>query len=393
MKQFPEPPAEHGSVTPAELKARIDAGEQVTIVDTRPPEAFERWQITGEHVTTLNLPHTAVHPDVDEERLSELPTDRRLTAVCAIGKSSAYVAGVLADRGHDVEQLEEGMEGWARLYERHELTDYSGPGRIWQYQRPSSGCLAHLVVSGGEAAVVDPLRAFADRYLEDTATAGVELNYAIDTHVHADHVSGLWTLTEAGVSGVVPEPAAERGVVDAAELSLLGDGDRLQVGDVSLEAVHTPGHTSGMTSFLVGGSVLLSGDGLFLESVARPDLETGDEGAPDAARQLYRSIHGQILTLPGETLVCPTHYARHTTRNTDDTYAATLSELRERLPALSRPEESFVEYVLSDMPPRPANFEAIIETNVGRREPDDEAAFELELGPNNCAATDTASSD
>jgi len=82
------------------------------------------------------------------------------------------------------------MNGWARIYEAVEVTRYDGPGTLLQYQRPSSGCLGYLLYDGGEAAVVDPLRAFTGRYLADADDLGVDLKYAIDTHVHADHISG-----------------------------------------------------------------------------------------------------------------------------------------------------------------------------------------------------------
>lgn len=384
--EFPPPPEPVESISPAELRQRIDAGEAVTLLDTRPTEKYERWHIGGESVTAYSIPFTAFQgEDIDEEILDRLPTDRTITAVCAIGKSSEYVAGVLAERGHDVEHLTDGMEGWARVYDAVEVTGYEGPGQVWQYQRPSSGCLGYLVVEGNEAAVVDPLRAFTERYLADASERGAALTYAIDTHVHADHVSGLGRLAEQGVEGVIPAPAAERGLVDADELRLLHDGDTLQVGTVSVEAVHAPGHTSGMTALSVGSELLLTGDTLFLESVGRPDLEADDEGVSAAAGQLYASLQA-LLTKPDTTLVCPGHHSETTDRAADGTYTARLGDVR-GLGVLSLSRDKFVETVLADMPPRPANDGDIVATNLGRQDPDDEAAFTLELGPNNCAAT------
>lgn len=386
--EFPPPPVPVSSVSPGALKRRIDAGETVTLLDTRPADQYERWQVTGESVTSFNVPHTAVEGGtVDDSLREQLPTDRRLTAVCAIGKSSEYVAGVLAAAGYEVEHLADGMEGWARLYEAVEVSRYTGPGRVWQYQRPSSGCLGYLLVADGEAAVVDPLRAFTGRYLADARERGAELSLAVDTHVHADHVSGLGGLVERGVTGVMPGPAADRGLVDPDRLTLLGDGDPLQVGGATVEAVHSPGHTTDMTALRVG-NLLMTGDGLFIESVARPDLEDGDEGAPDAARQLYDSLE-RLLALPDGTLICPGHHGPTTDRAADGSYTARLGTVRE-LDVLSLSREAFVTFVLEDMPPRPANYERIIATNLGKQEVDDDEAFTLELGPNNCAASASA---
>jgi glyoxylase-like metal-dependent hydrolase (beta-lactamase superfamily II) len=383
--EFPSPPEEVDTVRPSKLRRRIDNGEQVTLLDTRLPEAHEAWQISGDTVETLNAPYPAFQgAEVDSGVLDGIPSDRLVTAVCAIGKSSEYVAGVLAERGYEVEHLADGMEGWARVYDAVEVSRYDGPGRVWQYVRPSSGCLGYLIVDEGEAAVVDPLRAFATRYLTDAGERGAELKYAVDTHVHADHVSGVRRLVADGVEGVMPAPATDRGLVDPAELRLLSDGDTLRVGRVPVEAVHAPGHTSGMTALRVGEHLLLTGDGLFIESVARPDLEAGQE-TTSAARRLHASLD-DLLALPDETLVCPGHRGETTDPAPDGTYTARLGELRDR-EVLSLSREAFIETLHEDVPPRPANHEAIVATNLGQRHPDDDEAFELELGPNNCAAT------
>jgi glyoxylase-like metal-dependent hydrolase (beta-lactamase superfamily II) len=286
-----------------------------------------------------------------------------------------------------VVHLDEGMNGWARLYDLVEVEGYDGPGSVYQYQRPSSGCLAYLVVDGDEAAVIDPLRAFTDRYFTDAEEMGATLKYAVDTHIHADHISGVRELDDEGVRGVIPAAAVGRGVTYADVIETVADGDVLTVGDVDVEVVATPGHTTGMTSYLVGGSLLATGDGLFTESVARPDLEEGDEGAPEAARMLYESLQERVLTLPDETLIAGAHFSDAADPADDGTYTAPLGRLVERMDALTMDEEAFVDLILSDMPPRPGNYEEIIATNLGLETVDDDEAFELELGPNNCAAS------
>jgi glyoxylase-like metal-dependent hydrolase (beta-lactamase superfamily II) len=304
-------------VPAAELKARIDAGDAVTLLDVRMPSEYEEWRIDGEAVDSINVPYfELLDEEIDDDVLARIPDDRLVTVLCAKGGSSEFVGNTLAERGYDVEHLEEGMNGWARIYDAVEVERYKGAGTLLQYQRPSSGCLGYFVYDGGEAAVIDPLCAFADRYLEDADRLGVDLTYAIDTHVHADHISGVRTLIHEGVEGVLPEAAARRGVTDADEMTLAADGDEFRVGAVTIEAVSTPGHTSGMTSYLIDGSLLATGDGLFTESVARPDLEEGDEGAENAARQLYHSLQERVLTLPDETLIGGTHYSESATAPT-----------------------------------------------------------------------------
>ncbi|EMA40999.1 MBL fold metallo-hydrolase [Halobiforma nitratireducens] len=385
---FPTPDVPVDSVTPGELKARLDAAEAVTILDVRMENEYEEWRIDGDPVESINVPYFHfLDEDIDDDVLARVPDDRELTVLCAKGGASEYVAGTLDEHGYEVDHLEEGMNGWARIYEAVEVERYDGPGTVLQYQRPSSGCLGYFVYDDGEAAVIDPLWAFTDRYLEDANELGVDLQYAIDTHVHADHISGLRTLAAEGVEGVVPEAAVDRGVTYADEMLLAEDGDEFQVGDVTIETVSTPGHTSGMTSYLIGDALLATGDGLFVESVARPDLEEGDDGAPEAATQLYESLQERVLTQPDEVLIGGAHVSDAADPAEDGTYTAPVGQLVEEMDALTMDEDEFVELLLSDMPPRPANYEDIIATNLGRHEVDDEEAFELELGPNNCAAS------
>ena len=387
-EDFPTPDVPVDTVAPEALRDRIDSNENVFVLDARMSSEYEEWHIEGETVESVNVPYFEfLDEEIAEEALEQIPADRTVTVVCAKGGASEYVAGRLVERGYDVEHLEEGMNGWATIYDAVEVTGYEGRGTLLQYQRPSSGCLGYLLYDGDEAAVIDPLRAFADRYLEDAADLGVDLVYALDTHIHADHISGVRDLGAEGVEGVIPVAAVDRGVTYADGLTTAADGDAFTVGDATIEVVHTPGHTTGMTSYLVDDSFLATGDGLFVESVARPDLEEGDEGAPDAARQLYETIQERLLPLPEETLVGGAHFSDAAEPAADGTYTAPLGALVEEMDALTMDEDEFVDLILSDMPPRPANYEDIIATNLGQNAVDDDEAFTLELGPNNCAAS------
>jgi len=383
-EDYPDPPADHPSVSAAVLQEQLDAGEPVRLLDVRDRDAFERWHIDGPSVTTTRLPfpkvlQAKVTGDVDG-LLEDIAGEGPITVVCARGEASASAAGLLTDHEIDARNLTDGMEGWARLYEAPELP--CEEATVLQYQRPSSGCLSYLVVSDCEATVIDPLRAFTDRYVADADDA--TLRYAVDTHIHADHISGLRRLAdEHGVEPVLPARAAARGVrFDVTELS---EDSTLSVGSATLNVVPLPGHTTGMTGFPVG-SVLLAGDSVFLESVARPDLEAGADRAPELARTLYETLTQRLAALPDETLLAPGHYGETTDPSEGGAYTARLGELRERLPALSLDREAFVERICGDIPPRPANFERIVAINLGEETVDENTAFELELGPNNCAA-------
>ncbi|MFB6113902.1 MAG: MBL fold metallo-hydrolase [Halodesulfurarchaeum sp.] len=377
------------SMAPRTLKDRLDEGEPVTILDVRAESEFDEWHIDGPAADVHNIPYFEFIDGADAAPMDAIPTGDPVVVVCAKGQSSEFVAGLIEkETAQDAVNLADGMNGWADLYESREITRYDGSGTLLQYQRPSSGCLGYLLIEGESAAVIDPLRRFTDRYRDDADTRGADLEYALDTHIHADHISGVRTLADGDVEGVLPEATTERPVAFESAVTLLADGETMEVGDATIEAIHTPGHTTGMTSYLLDDSVLLTGDGLFVESVARPDLEKGDEGAPDAAGQLYDSIQERILTVDDDVVVAGGHASDTAETAEDGTYTATIGELTEEMEALSLSKDEFVDLVLSDMPPRPANYEDIIATNLGQQSIADDEAFRLELGPNNCATSE-----
>ena len=396
---YPEPDGEVDTLSPAALAARIRADETVSILDVRDRDEFDAWHVDGPGVTSRQTPYVKFVQAEIKGTVADLAPDlpEPIVVVCGEGKASAYVADLLATAGTEAANLAGGMDAWAELLVAAEVpTD--GPATVRQYQRPSSGCLGYLVESDGEAAVVDPLRAFTDRYVADAADLDATISYAVDTHVHADHVSGVRTVAERTDAEVVlPAGATDRDL--AFDARLVGDGETLTVGGASLRALGAPGHTHEMTAFVVGdaarnggetgtagGDVLLAGDSLFLRSVARPDLEDGVDGAPELAALLHRTLTERFAGLPDEVLVAPGHYDATTTAADSGAYAATLGDLRASLDPLSMDSDRFVDHVLSSMPPRPNNYQRIIATNLGRERVDDAEAFEMELGPNNCAA-------
>ncbi|MGB9952363.1 MBL fold metallo-hydrolase [Haloarcula marismortui] len=384
-EDYPDPPTDPPSLSATALQTKLDTGEPVRLLDVRDRDEYEQWRVRGETVTATQLPfakflQAKVTGEVNDI-VDEVAGSGPITVVCGRGEASAFVAGLLTEHDIEAQNLSDGMEGWARLYEAREIP--CDDATVLQYRRPSSGCLGYMVVSDDSAAVIDPLRAFTDRYIADATDRDASLTHAIDTHVHADHVSGVRRLAEeTDAKPMLSERAVARGVDD---MTAVADDESLQVGSATLEPRPLPGHTTGMTGFTIG-DVLLAGDSIFLNSVARPDLEAGADGARDLARDLHRTLTDRLSVLPDETLVAPGHYSESTMSANGGTFTASLGTLRSRLTGFEMDREAFVEYVCDDIPARPANFERIIAINLGAETADDDTAFELELGPNNCAA-------
>ncbi len=384
MDEYPDPEVPVESTEPAQLAARLARGEPVRLLDVRNRDEFDTWHIDGPTVTSTLVPYMrwlqADATDSVADRAADIAGEGPVIAVCGRGEASAYVAGLLSEAGVEARNLADGMRGWARVYE---AATVRGEPTVVQYRRPSSGCLGYLVASAGEAAVVDPLRAFTGRYLADADERGLDIVAVLETHVHADHVSGLRDLSGAAdAPRYLPDPAVERGVEFGVET--LADGDTVRVGEATVEAVALPGHTTGMLGFHVGG-VLLSGDSLLLDGVARPDLQDGPDPAA-LAGELHATLTDRLGRFDDATVLAPGHYEPAAAPAPDGTYTAPLGSVRDRLAVFGESAEAFVARVTATEPPQPANAGRIVAVNLGRAAAAGDEAFELELGPNNCAA-------
>jgi len=379
------------NITADRLAEKLDADEQFVLIDTRPEDSYEAWHAPGAE----NVPYD---PDdgMSEEELddvSALVDGRPVVAICGKGLTSTPFAFELDEHGYDdVSVVTGGMEEWSKLYEVVPIETASDDLVVRQVQRRAKGCLGYVVGSRAteEAVVVDATRQ-TDQFKVAAQDAGLSVTRVFDTHVHADHISGGPALAdEVGVPYHLGDAASERGV--EYEYEPLSDGDVVEVGDVEIEALHTPGHTSERTNYLVDGPLLLTGDTLFVDSGGRPDLQFGEADASRGAELLYDSLHETILDLPDDTTVLPGHLTvtsdgRYENGSPGDPLEARLGDLRADLDFLGLDREAFVERLTEDAPEKPPNYESVIAINTGRETVDDEGeATELELGPNNCAA-------
>ena len=242
------------------------------------------------------------------------------------------------------------------------------------------GCLSHasyLVgdTTTGQAAVIDPQRD-VDEYLADAETHGLSITHVLETHFHADFLSGHLELADrTGAAIVYGDFAAGR---TQFPIETHGDGDMIVLGDVVLEILETPGHTPESISIVIRpegpGSEpygVMTGDTLFIGDVGRPDLLAAiGFNADDLARQLYHSLHDKLLTLPDATKVFPAHGAGSACgKNLSTETVSTIGEQRETNYALApMTEEEFLEAVTQGQSVAPLYFLFAATKNRGSRE-------------------------
>ncbi len=176
-----------------------------------------------------------------------------------------------------------------------------------------TGCLAqgaYYIESEGEAVIIDPLRETAP-YVEKAKEAGATIKYVLETHFHADFVSGHVDLAKATGATIVYGPNANPGY----EAHIAKDDEEFKVGALTIRVLHTPGHTMESTTYLLLDEqgkehAIFSGDTLFLGDVGRPDLAVKtDLTEAELAAHLYDSLRNKIMTLPDEVIVYPGHGA------------------------------------------------------------------------------------
>jgi len=377
-------------ITPATLAELIDAGEQFALIDTRPEDSYEAWHVRDAE----NVPYDPEEGLSDDQlnAVNALVDGRPVVTICGKGLTSTPFAFELEEHSYDdLSVVTGGMEAWSTLYEVVPIDTRNDDLVVRQLQRRAKGCLGYVVGSkqAEEAVVVDVTRQ-TDQFKVAAQDAGLSITHVLDTHVHADHLSGSPTLAdEIGVPYHLGDAARKRGV--EYEYEPLSEGDVIEIGDVEIEALHTPGHTTEMLNYLVDGELLLTGDTLFLDSVGRTELQFGEDDASRGAELLYDSLHETILDLPDDTTVLPGHLSvasdgRYETGSPGDPLTARIGDLRATLDLLGLDREQFVERLAENAPEKPPNYERVIAINTGKDTVEEGEATELELGPNNCAA-------
>jgi hydroxyacylglutathione hydrolase len=240
-----------------------------------------------------------------------------------------------------------------------------------QLLNDESACASYLLgcKSRGQLAVVDPHADLVDQYIALAETQGVPIVAVFETHVQADHVSGLPELVaRTGATAYIPDGAG----VDF-DNHPLADAEIVHVGNTEFQAIATPGHAQAHHAYLVTDHartddpwMVLTGDALLVGDAGRPDLHAhGDRSVEEMARSVYRSLTERLLSLPDHLLLYPAHYSGSVCgRGLSGHPASTIGFERRHSQALQHDSQgAFVEALVRDIPPAPERQAEIVAMN------------------------------
>jgi glyoxylase-like metal-dependent hydrolase (beta-lactamase superfamily II)/rhodanese-related sulfurtransferase len=391
-------------IKPDDLKKRIDKGEDIFILDVRTPEEHKSWKVSYDRYQDSSvIPIDALS---SADSLKQIPKDKEIVTFCGHGNRSMTAAKTLSELGYNAKSIEGGLDGWNSVYDIAPIGDIDSSLRIWQIRRLSKGCMSYMIAStNDESAIVIDATCEIDNAISKIVNEnGLRITKLIDTHMHADHLSGATRLAKkygADVYISSLEGYNTKNGTEGMSIKSIRDGDIIQVGDeIVLEAIHTPGHTNGSMSFRLQNSInktktnssnntnkdnnhnnyIFTGDTLFVDGIGRPDLHNK---AQEFTLNLFNTYHQKILNLPDETLILPAHFGgifEH-----QKLISNTINSIKQEINLLSASEAEFIKFVTGNTSlPQPMNYEKIISINKNMTLCDTIEQKDIEAGPNSC---------
>jgi glyoxylase-like metal-dependent hydrolase (beta-lactamase superfamily II)/rhodanese-related sulfurtransferase len=389
---------------PTELKKKIDSGEDIFILDVRNPEEHDSWKVSYDRY--LDTPVIPMGDLSSPEILGQIPKDKQVVTFCVHGNRSMSAAKILAEKGYDARSIEGGLDGWNSVYDLAHIT-MDPPLDIWQIRRVSKGCMSYLIASPSEkkAVIIDPTCEIDNNAISNIISKNdLKVTAVIDTHMHADHLSGTTRMAQrygstVYLSSLEPYETKNRHHQHL-NLKLIEEGDKIPIEDqIFLEAIHTPGHTEGSLCLKLQVNevreetsnrhdsvrnddtliYLFTGDTLFVDGIGRPDLHNKVE---EFTHNLYDSYQRKILHLPEKTVILPAHYGGAFEHSRP--ILSTIKSSKDSMSLLSAPEDQFVSFMTSSIPPQPMNYEKILSINKDMISCDTVEQKDIEAGPNSC---------
>ena len=364
-------------ITAKELANSKD--KSMLILDIREQDAFKDWHIKGSENISVYNDIWSGNFDKVKGMLGKLPKDKKIVTVCNAGVTSQNASMLLESMGYETVILENGMMGWNELHQPVDVIDENDL-LLKQVIRVGKGCLSYFICSNStkECFIVDPSQ-FAEEYLNIIKENGLKIKGILETHVHADHLSGAKSLCELLKTKYYVSGKDFKAKIDFVDLDKL---DEIEIGKNKIKIIKSPGHTDGSVCFLVSSKAFLTGDTLFLEGVGRPDLGKEKEDAENGAKLLFSTLN-KIKNLDKDLAVLPAHFSDYAELPISKKLGSLIAD-NESLKINS--EEEFVDYILKNLQMTPPNYEQIKKINLNFMQLPRQMGEKLEFGPNRCAS-------
>jgi len=351
------------------LFKKLKKGEKPFMLDVRSVSVFQSWHIPGSE----NIPLTELFKEA-----VDLPQNREIITICNRGNSAGSAAQILSKKGYNVKILEKGLKGWSTIHEAVSVQPLVPSScKVYQIKRLGKGCLSYVITlsNSKSAMVIDPSH-HVDYYIDYFNQNNLAPVAIIDTHVHADHISGGRMLSQ--------QTSAPYFLPKKSKVSFLFRSLEDELTNIITENIHsinTPGHTKESVCVALEDSYLFTGDTLFIENVGRSDL---GQDVENSAKLLYHNVVKNIFAQNEDMLVLPAHNQGAMLPG-QSPYTATLGSIKKDN-AICKFEsaDDFVTFIKQHTSSTPPNYRIIKEINQGNRQ-DEEDFDELELGGNQCA--------
>ncbi len=362
--------------------------EDFLLLDVRNDEEFGRFNVEGPFpFDMVNVPYMEFI-EHEEESVAKVPRGKKVRVVCAKEGSSKYVAEILLNHGfEDVAHLLVGIKAWGNMLSPIKVgggADYD----LYQFRRPGKASCSYGLVSGQEMMVFDPAKNI-DAYTDFAQEHGCTITRTFETHRQADYISGSMAL-KANLNAEIVAPDEDFHVA-AFDYTTATDGSLYQfsTGGPEIKALHTPGHTPGSTCYLIDNQYIITGDTVFIYSIGRPDL---GGMAQEWSKMLFATMTQKIMQWDNAIVVLPGHYMDWKEANTEFSFAETLEHIKAintNIYSIAD-EDAFYAFIKSNMRKQPDEYAKIREINAGLVVVDDEDADIMDLGKNECAASQMA---
>lgn len=362
------------SITTASLYEKLKNRDKLLLLDVRSAEEYRLWQ----PFEALNIPLDRL-----KERLSKLPRDREIIVFCNRGKDSHKAVQILKKKGLKAASITGGLKEWNNIYDiLHIKPEKESLFAVYQVKRLGKGCLSYIVVSPEKkkCIIIDPGR--HDKiYLDFIKKNKLKPAGVLDTHLHADHISGSLKLAK---KLKVPYFLSGKAEVKFRFKHLRNDLNKI-FHTTLFRIIDVPGHTPEGVVIILGNSFIFTGDTLFIDMVGRPDL-TGEQNTAQNARDLWESIKKKLFTLNENYFILPAHTQQQLNPG-ELMITATLRYVKRANEInLVDTVEDFVKNMSSNKTPAPFHHQLIKEINISGKIPKKDLD-EMELGANRCAAS------